>query len=74
MSAIVIELQTDSYRPHRRHGDHDVTIIADARMLKEIEIFASHARQATEHAFKPLTPEVRKKVLDVLAILKGEPK
>jgi hypothetical protein len=74
MSAIIVELQTDQYRPYRRHGDEGVTIFADSRMLKEIETFASHARQATEHAFRPLAPDVRRKVLDMLAILKDEPR
>lgn len=74
MSAIVIELNPDTFRPYHNRSEDDKTVIADARMLKEIELFASHARQATEHDFKPLAPETRKKVLDVLAILKNEPR
>jgi hypothetical protein len=73
MTAEIVELQTDTYRPYRRHGDDDVTVLADARMLKEIELFASHARQATEHEFRPLAPEVRKKVLKVLALINDQP-
>jgi len=73
MSAVIVELQVDNYRPYRKHGDDDVTILADARMLKEIELFASHARQATEHEFRPLAPEIRKKVLKVLAVLNDQP-
>lgn len=73
MTAQIVELNPDCYRPYRRHSDDDVTILADARMLKEIELFASQARHATEHEFKPLAPEVRVKVLKVLAVLHGQP-
>jgi hypothetical protein len=73
MTATIHEFNGDTYRPYRRHGDDDVTILADARMLKEIELFASHARQVTEHDFRPLAPDVRKKVLKVLAVLNDQP-
>jgi hypothetical protein len=73
MTAEIVELQVDTYRPYRHHGDDDVTILADARMLKEIELWASSSRQATEHDFKPLDREVRKKALQVIAILKNQP-
>jgi hypothetical protein len=74
MTAQIVELQTDQFRPYRRHGEDDKVVIADARMLKEIELWASSSRQATEHDFKPLAAGVRKKALEVLAILKDQPR
>jgi hypothetical protein len=74
VSALIFELQVDNYRPYRRHSDDDATILADARMLKEIELWASSRRQATEHDFKPLAPETRMKALEVLAVLKDQPR
>jgi len=72
--AEIISLQPDTYRPYRHHTDDDVSILADARMLAELETWARNRRQVTEHAFKPLLPEVRAKAMQMLAIAKDQPR
>lgn len=74
MSAEIISLSTDTFRPRRfaKTADDEIAIRADVEILWQIEAHARNLRYKVEHGGNPLRPSVRKNALEAMSSLKGE--
>lgn len=73
MTALIIDLNPDTFKPVLAPADVRRQITADAWMLSQIEIWARVQRQTAEHDQTPLEPETRARAMRVLAAALNHP-
>lgn len=76
MSAEIVTLQADTFRPRRpaRNKEVEIVVAGDTDMLAQIEVWARSRREVIGARAEPLLPTTRANALEILAIIKHQPR
>lgn len=76
MTAEIVTLQADTYRPRRpaQNKEIEVVVAGDTHLLAQIEVWARSRREIIGARAEPLLPTTRANALEILAIIKHQPR
>lgn len=76
MSAEVITGQFDTFRPRKfaKNKEVEIVVAGDTDVLAQIEVWARARREVISARAEPLLPSSRAQALEILAIIKHQPR